>query len=124
MEDSNLVLLVDDDPDTARMLGLALAPQWHIERAACAEEAASALRDRKPCVALVNLDLPGAGGMNLLWLLRQVRPRTRMIVLTAESSPSDVIRAIRDHVFGYFSKPLVVGAVAEMITRAAADGSA
>jgi DNA-binding NarL/FixJ family response regulator len=51
-------------------------------------------------VAVVNLDLPGMGGMNLLWLLRQVRPRTRRIVLTADSSSSDVIRAIREHVFG------------------------
>jgi DNA-binding NarL/FixJ family response regulator len=71
-------------------------------------------------VAVVNLDLPGMGGMNLLWLLRQVRPRTRMIVLTAESSSSDVIRAIREHVFAYFSKPLVVEVVVEMTAQAAA----
>lgn len=58
--------------------------------------------------------------MNLLWLLRQVRPRTRMIVLTAEGSSSGVIRAIREHVFAYFSKPIVAETVVEMIARAAA----
>jgi DNA-binding NtrC family response regulator len=42
-----------------------------------------------------------------------------MIVLTAESSSSDVIQAIRDHVFAYFSKPLVVETVVEMIVQAA-----
>jgi DNA-binding NarL/FixJ family response regulator len=120
MEDSNLVLIVDEDPETIRILGQALSPPWQIQTAAGSEEAASALRDRSPCVAVVNLDLPGMGGMNLLWLLRQVRPRTRMIVFTAESSSSDVIRAIREHVFGYFSKPLVVQAVVEMIAQAAA----
>jgi hypothetical protein len=31
MEDSSLVLIVDDDPETARMLGQALSPQWRIE---------------------------------------------------------------------------------------------
>ena len=80
MEDSNLVLIVDEDPETIRILGQALSPPWQIQTAAGSEEAASALRDRSPCVAVVNLDLPGMGGMNLLWLLRQVRPRTRMIV--------------------------------------------
>ena len=102
------------------MLGQALSPQWRIETVASPEEAASILRARAPCAALVNLDLPGGGGMNLLWLLRQVRPRTRMIVLTAEGSSSDVIRAIREHVFAYFSKPIVAETVVEMIARAAA----
>ena len=120
MEDSNLVLIVDEDPETARTLGQALAPRWDIQTAAGPEEAASVLRSRAPCVAVVNLDRPGAGGLSPLWLLRQVRPRTRMIVLAAESSSSDVIRAIREHVFAYFSKPLVVEPVIDMIDRAAA----
>src|ERR1035441_5746631 len=80
MEDSNLVLIVDEDPETIRILGHVLSPPWQIQTAADSEEAASALRDRSPCVAVMNLDLPGMGGMNLLWLLRQVRPRTRIIV--------------------------------------------
>lgn len=120
MEDSNLVLIVDEDPETARILGQALSPPWHIQTAAGPEEAASVLRNWAPCVAVVNLDLPGTGGVNLLWLLRQVRPRTRMIVLTADSSSSDVIRAIREHVFAYFSKPLIVETVVGMIAQAAA----
>ena len=120
MEDSNLVLIVDEDPETARMLGQALSPPWHIHAVADPEEAASVLRRLAPCVAVVNLALPGKGGMNPLWLLRQVRPRTRMIALTAESSTTDVIQAIRDHVFGYFSKPLAVETVVEMIVQASA----
>jgi CheY-like chemotaxis protein len=63
MEDSRLVLIVDDDPETARMLGQALSPQWRIETVTSPEEAASILRARAPCAALVNLDLPGGGGM-------------------------------------------------------------
>ena len=61
MEDSSLVLVVDEDPETARVLGQALPPQWRVDTAASPEEAAAALRGRAPGVALLNLDLPGAG---------------------------------------------------------------
>src|ERR1035441_3046044 len=77
MEDSNLVLIVDEDPETIRILGHVLSPPWQIQTAADSEEAASALRDRSPCVAVMNLDLPGMGGMNLLWLLRRWELRGR-----------------------------------------------
>ena len=119
MEDSSLLLIVDDDPETARMLGQALSPLWRIETVTSPEEAASILRARAPCAALVNLDLPGGGGMNLLWLLRQVapdqddRPDGRRLVKRRH-------RAIREHVFAYFSKPIVAETVVEMIARAAA----
>jgi CheY-like chemotaxis protein len=39
VEDSNLVLIVDDDPETARLLGHALSPDWHIATAGCSDEA-------------------------------------------------------------------------------------
>ena len=114
------MLIVDEDPETARILGQALSPPWHIQTAAGPEEAASVLRNWAPCVAVVNLDLPGTGGVNLLWLLREARPRTRMIVLMADRSLSDVIRCNPEHVFAYFSKPLIVETAVDIIAQAAA----
>ena len=39
MEDSDLVLIDDDDPEPARLLGHALSSDWHISTAGCSDEA-------------------------------------------------------------------------------------
>jgi len=58
---------------------------------------------------------PGREDLDLLRKLRRIRPHTRLIILTAESTAADVIGAIRERAFSYFSKPFSVADVAEMV---------
>jgi anti-sigma regulatory factor (Ser/Thr protein kinase) len=44
-----------------------------------------------------------------------VRPHTRLIILTDEFTPGDVIAAIRERAFSYFSRPFSTEKLAEMI---------
>jgi anti-sigma regulatory factor (Ser/Thr protein kinase) len=47
--------------------------------------------------------------------LRMVRPHTRLIILTDEFTPGDVLAAIRERAFSYFSRPFSTEKLAEMI---------
>src|SRR5262249_33181386 len=51
--------------------------------------------------------------------IRRIRSHTRVIVLTDDSTPRDVIASMRERAFSYFSKPFSTDALKEMIQHAA-----
>ena len=51
----------------------------------------------------------------MLRRLRLVRPHTRLIILTEEFTPGDVLSSIREHAFSYFARPFSTEKFAEMI---------
>ena len=63
----------------------------------------------------------GKEDVELLRQIRRVRPHTRLIILAAEGTPSDVIPSMRERAFSYFSKPVSRDTLAEMI-RLATEG--
>jgi anti-sigma regulatory factor (Ser/Thr protein kinase) len=50
-----------------------------------------------------------------------VRPHTRLIILTEEFIPGDVLAAIRERAFSYFSRPFSTERLAEMIRIAMSE---
>ena len=69
-------------------------------------------------LVLTGLELPGLDGMTLLERIHEVRPDTRVVVMTVANTPDNIVRAIRERAFCFFSKPFTVEAVAEMAERA------
>jgi anti-sigma regulatory factor (Ser/Thr protein kinase) len=51
----------------------------------------------------------------LLRAIRRARPHTRLIILADERTPDDVLAAMRNHAFSFFSKPYSRQRLAEMI---------
>ena len=116
------VLVVDPDPQTNAMLSNILAPLgWAMEIA----------RDNKAVYGLVktksyDLIITGEGtaareDIALLQEIRRFRPHTRLIILTSDGTPEDVIASMREHAFGYFSKPFSLDSLAETV-RMVTDG--
>src|SRR5215467_12544128 len=63
----------------------------------------------------------GPEDLQLLRTIRGVRPHMRLIILTDQWTPGDVIAAMREHAFSYFSGPFEHGALAEMVRWAMAS---
>lgn len=59
--------------------------------------------------------------VELLRSIRRLQPHTRMIILTDESTPRDVLAALREGAFSYFSQPFSLAALAEAV-RSATEG--
>ena len=113
------ILVVDDDQEVRDALVPALAARgWRVESAAGAEE--GTLRLRAAAYDLVVVDLKDANGEGCAWLreARALRPSAKVLVMTAENTPANVICAIRENAFSYFSKPVAPWAVAEMVAQA------
>jgi len=113
------ILIADHDPDMHRLLLAALrAPGRRIDSVHGGQEAFSRLASVPYDLVLADINIPGLDGLSLLQRVRELRPAAKVVVLTDDSTPEDVVCCIRDQAFAYFSKPFAVNAVAEMVSRA------
>jgi DNA-binding NarL/FixJ family response regulator/anti-sigma regulatory factor (Ser/Thr protein kinase) len=84
--------------------------------------AALASAETMPCdLILTSEKTSGKQDVELLRKIRRVRPHTRLIILTDEATPADVIAAMRERAFSFFSRPFSPELLADMI-RSAAEG--
>lgn len=63
----------------------------------------------------------GSEDVDLLHKIRRVQPHIRLIILTDESTPGDVIASMREGAFSYFSRPFSNEALIEMVRMAVAE---
>jgi len=60
----------------------------------------------------------GKEDVELLRAIRRVHPHTRVIILTDQTTPADVIAAMRENAFSYLSRPFSLTSLASMIQAA------
>jgi RNA polymerase sigma factor (sigma-70 family) len=116
------VLLVDDHAAFRQALAFMLAREPDITvvgQAGSVEQARSAVKDAD--VALVDLDLGGESGIDLLRYLRMAAPSTRCLVLSGTNARRELAEAVRAGAEGLIHKS---GDVEEIIgaVRRTADG--
>ena len=59
--------------------------------------------------------------IDLLRRMREIHPHARIVILTADSTPDDVVTSMRERVYSYFSQPFSLDALLDMV-RMAAEG--
>ena len=100
------ILIVDDEENIRFFLQDALERDGHRVTAVESGEAAlKRLKSEKFDLALIDLKLPGVGGMQVLAAARQVSPDTVVIMLTAHASLETAVEALRQGAHDYLFKP-------------------
>jgi DNA-binding NarL/FixJ family response regulator len=100
------VLIVDDHPLTRDALA-ALLVQQGFDVVGEAEDGASAISaaDRlQPDLVLLDLTMPGMGGLTALPQIRERAPSSEVVVLTASDAEENLLAAIRAGASGYLLK--------------------
>ena len=92
-----------------------------VGEAADAEAAISIIRECQPDVVLLDVHLPGGGGVEVM--RRQPCPETRYLALSVSDAAEDVIGTIRGGARGYVTKTITGTELVEAVTRVA-DGDA
>jgi len=100
------ILIVDDHPITRDALAALLGQQGFsvVGEAAEGEEAVELTRRLRPQIVLLDLSMPGLGGLEALPRLREVAPETEVVVLTASGTEENLLAAIRGGAAGYLLK--------------------
>jgi two-component system OmpR family response regulator len=107
--DRHSVLLIEDDPDIARLVKMLLESEGFAVRVAGDRAAIVAALSRMPLPDLVLLDvmLPDADGFDVLRKIRAhpILAGLRVIMLTAKADRDDVMHGLEGGADGYVTKP-------------------
>lgn len=112
------VLIVDDEPQIRRVMRTALtANGYEPYEARTGEEALDVLRDFSPDVILLDLNMPGMGGIDTCRKIRTASD-SAVIVLSVRNSEHDKIEALDAGADDYMTKPFSVN---ELMARIRAN---
>lgn len=119
------VLLVDDHETFRDGLRVLLTEQDVnvVAEAGTGAAALALLRECAPDVVLMDLNMPGIGGIETTRQIAMRAPRARVVVLTSSSDDSDVAEAIFAGACGYLLKDSVPAVLVAGINAAAAGES-
>lgn len=112
------ILLLDDDKATRQWLAMVLnAEGYTCHSATNPKEAEAHLRQRDIQLALVDIYLGSANGVEFLKLIKALRPDCDSVIMTAHASVETVAKSMRDGAVEYLAKPLRINELLECIHR-------
>ncbi len=115
------VLLVDDDPDLLKLIGLRLtAAGYRVRSVESGEAALSQIAITRPAVVVTDLRMPGLDGMQLFEQINAQHPTLPVIILTAHGTIPDAVAATQRGVFGFLTKPFDPQELLKKVAQAAA----
>lgn len=101
------VLMVDDEEDFVRTLSERVSLRGiDADVALDGEEALSMLAGEVPDVMILDLKMPGIGGMEVLRRVKKAYPQVQVIILTGHGTDKDGEEAKRLGAFAYLQKPV------------------
>ena len=113
------ILVVDDEEGVKDLLCIMLRRcGYETEGALSGEEALEKFRSKPADVVLLDVRLPGLVGIELLRALKETDPQVLVIVMTAFSTWSTAVEAMRLGAYNYIKKPFDNEAIKEMVGRA------
>jgi DNA-binding NarL/FixJ family response regulator len=118
------VLVVDDQELFRHGLCTVLGtPElgFEVSEAGDGDEALAKVAELAPDVVLMDVRMPGLGGIEATRRIRETAPSTRVVMLTASDEEDDLYGAIRVGATGYLLKDSSLDQVADAV-RAVADG--
>ena len=102
----NRVLVVDDEPALRRALKTSLsASGFLVEEARSGEEALNSFGPGRCDLVLLDINMPGIGGMETCRQLRELDPEVGIVMVTVRDSEDDKVRALESGADDFVTKP-------------------
>jgi DNA-binding NtrC family response regulator len=118
-ETSWRVLVVEDERRLREMLLRAIPDMGFTPVGAASGEEAMRLMEAEPFgMAILDLNLPGIGGLELFQEINKRWPRTQVVILTGFGDLDAAKKAIRMNVVDFLTKPCMLGDLEVALDRA------
>jgi DNA-binding NtrC family response regulator len=118
------VLVADDDAPIRNLLGYNLRTAGFETQLASSGTEAIALASDDLAVALIDLRMPGADGMEVLHHFRERHPQVPVVMISAHAHVRDALAAVRAGAFEYLNKPFVIDELIAVTMAASRYGAA
>src|SRR5262245_15002272 len=100
------VLVVDDEESVRYSFRKTLRePGYRVLGAADGPEALAAVRSEPPDLVILDIQMPGMSGLEVLERLKRIAPHIPVLVITAHGDSDRVISAMKHGAFEYIEKP-------------------
>ncbi len=101
------ILVIDDEKNIRRTLGMVLAPEgFDVAEAGSAEEGLAALAKEPADLVLLDLNLPGLDGIGALKEIKRADADRVVIMISGQGSVAAAVEATREGAFDFLEKPL------------------
>jgi DNA-binding NarL/FixJ family response regulator len=119
------VAIVEDDAKTSRLLADLLSEAGFAAGPVCsdAETARTLLVVAQPDIVLMDIDLPGASGIECVRRLKPHLPRTQFVMITVYDDAENIYDALAAGAVGYLLKRAVATELAPALRDVLAGGS-
>jgi DNA-binding NtrC family response regulator len=112
------ILVVDDDDSTRKFLNSVLSAEGHhCHLAENLKSAETLLRKTQIDLALVDLYLGTANGLNVLDLVKVIQPQCQCVIMTAHATLETVTRSFGGGAVEYLGKPLLIDDLLALVRR-------
>src|SRR4051794_38788791 len=99
------VLIADDDPDVRAVLAAQLEPSFEVVGgAADTDEAIALAGETRADIAIVDVQMPGGGGVRATREIRSAAPETTIVALSADESERIVLEMLNAGAVAYVRK--------------------
>lgn len=113
------ILLTDDDPDLRRVLRRTLdALGFEVAESCNGEQAVRQVEGRQFDAVLMDVNMPGAGGIHACRKIRKIAPRLQILMLTVRDSEAEKIEALDAGADDYITKPFSIPELAARLRSA------
>jgi two-component system KDP operon response regulator KdpE len=103
------VLVVDDEPVMRKVLSTALSNVGYTtQEARDGETALGAIRERPVDLVLLDINMPGVGGIESCRRIRKLAPRVGIVMITVRDQEDDKVDALEAGADDYVTKPFLL----------------
>ncbi|MBI2761769.1 MAG: response regulator [Chloroflexi bacterium] len=120
-----MILVADDEPDVLRLVVLKLERAGHqLTTATTGDQALAAALDQRPDLVLLDVTMPGIGGLDVCRSLKQQlgAMAPKVVMLSARGLSDDVRGGLDSGADGYIVKPFRPSALLAEVERYLVDG--
>jgi PAS domain S-box-containing protein len=115
----NKILLIDDEPDILRVLGISLkADGYEVIPALNGSEGLEAFSREKPSIVITDVKMPGMDGIQVLKKIKELDPDTEVIIITGHGDIDNAIESLKYGASDFISKPVRDEALTIALARA------
>jgi PAS domain S-box-containing protein len=115
----NKILLIDDEPDILRVLGISLkADGYEVIPAPNGAEGLEAFAREKPPIVITDIKMPGMDGIEVLEKIKEMDPGTEVIIITGHGDIDNAIESLKYGASDFINKPVRDEALSIALSRA------
>ena len=113
----NKILVIDDEIGPRESLKILFKDTYDVSVANNGEEGIQAVEKESPDLVILDLKMPGMGGIEVLQKIKVLSPRTSVIILTGYGTPEVAQQAQRLGVASYLNKPFDIFEIRQLVSE-------